>query len=115
PKRPRPTAVSAANCTTKASWVGSRGPGLLGCGTCASSVSGVVKTNGIYSGGQREVLSQITAFSQFSHSFRIPSAPRRREAAMAAGPQFCFDSYRLEVGNAQLWCGTRALHLKTKA
>lgn len=26
-----------------------------------------------------------------------------------------FESYRLEVHNAQLWCGTRALHLKAKA
>jgi DNA-binding winged helix-turn-helix (wHTH) protein len=34
---------------------------------------------------------------------------------MAADGTWCFEPYRLEVHNAQLWCGTQALHLKAKA
>src|SRR5215510_6500363 len=34
---------------------------------------------------------------------------------MAADGSWCFAPYRLEVHNAQLWCGTQALHLKAKA
>jgi predicted ATPase len=34
---------------------------------------------------------------------------------MPAAPQFRFDAYRLEVNNAQLWCGAQALRLTAKA
>src|SRR5215510_2733503 len=34
---------------------------------------------------------------------------------MATDGQWCFEPYRLEVHNAQLWCGTQELHLKAKA
>src|SRR5262245_40240600 len=34
---------------------------------------------------------------------------------MAADDPWCFDPYRLEVHNAQLWCGTQALRLTAKA
>ena len=34
---------------------------------------------------------------------------------MAADGTWCFEPYRLEVHNAQVWCGTQALHLKAKA
>lgn len=34
---------------------------------------------------------------------------------MATDGPWCFEPYRLEVHNAQLWCGTQALHLKANA
>jgi predicted ATPase len=34
---------------------------------------------------------------------------------MPAAPQFRFDAYRLEVNNAQLWCGAQTLRLTAKA
>jgi hypothetical protein len=34
---------------------------------------------------------------------------------MPAEAPFCFEPYRLEVHNVQLWSGTQALHLPAKA
>ena len=34
---------------------------------------------------------------------------------MPTDAPFCFEPYRLEVRNAQLWCGTQALRLTAKA
>jgi DNA-binding winged helix-turn-helix (wHTH) protein len=34
---------------------------------------------------------------------------------MAAAPQFCFDVYRLDLPNEQLWCGAQAVPLTAKA
>src|SRR5215468_6730488 len=34
---------------------------------------------------------------------------------MSAGSQFCFDGYRLDLPNEQLWCGPQTLPLTAKA
>jgi DNA-binding winged helix-turn-helix (wHTH) protein len=34
---------------------------------------------------------------------------------MSAGSQFCFDGYRLDLPNEQLWCGPQPLPLTAKA
>src|SRR5215468_1064581 len=103
---PCPAVVSAANCTTNAYCVGSRGPGRCGGCTCVSSVPVVCLSTVLTIGREATPSLQITHRLLTDYSQRAPQRPHPPpEERMSTESQFGFDVYRLDLLNEQLWCG----------
>src|SRR5215467_9445284 len=64
---------------------------------------------------RREGHAKSADYSQITRRFLTHGSQTPQEQPMAPGSQFCFADYRLDLHNEQLWCGSQALPLTTKA